>query len=179
MRCRSPRAAWIKLELLDGAVRLQDLKLPGLDLEKLKGDRKGQHSIRINDQYRICFEWTENGAERTLKSPITTEKRKGDKRHMPRKLSPIHPGEVLKSVLKDAALNANRLALELHVPANRISDILRGKRPITADTALRLARFFGVSAQMWINLQSKYDLQMAEDRLAEKVAEEVRPFKAA
>src|ERR1041384_463749 len=98
---------------------------------------------------------------------------------MPKKLPPIHPGEVLKSVLEDAALNANRLALELHVPANRISDILRGKRPITADTALRLARFFGVSAQMWINLQSKYDLQMAEDRLAEKVAEEVRPFKAA
>jgi addiction module HigA family antidote len=98
---------------------------------------------------------------------------------MPRKLSPIHPGEVLKSVLEDAGLNANRAALELHVPANRISDILRGKRPITADTALRLARFFGTSAGMWINLQAKYDLQMAEDRLAEKVAEEVRPFKAA
>ena len=98
---------------------------------------------------------------------------------MPRKLRPIHPGEVLKSVLDDAGLNAHRLALELHVPANRISDILRGKRPITADTGLRLARFFGTSAQMWINLQAKYALQMAEDRLSEKVTEEVRPFKVA
>jgi antitoxin HigA-1 len=98
---------------------------------------------------------------------------------MPRKLPPIHPGEVLKSVLDDAGLNANRLALELHVPANRISDILRGRRPITADTALRLARFFGTSAQMWVNLQAKFDLQTAEDQLSGKVAEEVRPFKAA
>lgn len=97
---------------------------------------------------------------------------------MPRKLPPIHPGEVLKTVLDDAGLNAHRLALALHVPANRISDILRGKRPVTADTALRLARFFGTSAQMWINLQAKYDLQIAEDRLSAKVADEVRPFKA-
>ena len=57
------KAARIKLELLDNAAGLQDLRLPGLCLEKLKGDRKGQHSIRINDQYRICFEWMENGAE--------------------------------------------------------------------------------------------------------------------
>jgi len=82
-------------------------------------------------------------------------------------------------VLDDAGLNAHQVALKLRVPANRISDILRGKRPITADTALRLARFFGTSAQMWINLQAKYDLQMAEDRLSEKVTEEVQPFKAA
>ena len=98
---------------------------------------------------------------------------------MPKKLAPIHPGEVLKSVLEEAGLSANRVAQELHVPANRISDILRGKRPITADTALRLARFFGVSAQMWVNMQAKYDLQMAEDLLSEKVAGEVRPFRAA
>jgi addiction module HigA family antidote len=98
---------------------------------------------------------------------------------MPKKLAPIHPGEVLKSVLDDAGLNAHQVALKLRVPANRISDILRGKRPITADTALRLARFFGTSGQMWINLQAKYDLEMAEDRLSEKVNEEVRPFKAA
>jgi proteic killer suppression protein len=57
------RAARIKLELLDSAAGLQDLRLPGLGLGKLKGDRRGQHSIRINDQYRICFEWTDNGAE--------------------------------------------------------------------------------------------------------------------
>lgn len=98
---------------------------------------------------------------------------------MPKKLTPIHPGEVLRSILDDAGLNAHRLALELRLAPNRISDILRGKRSITAETALRLARFFGTSAQMWINLQAKYDLQMAEDRFSQKVAEEVRPFKAA
>jgi len=96
-----------------------------------------------------------------------------------KKKPPIHPGEVLSTVLQDAGLNAHRVSLELHVPANRISDILRGKRPITADTALRLARFFGTSPEMWINLQAKYDLHVAEDELSQRVSREVRPFKAA
>ena len=60
------RAARIKLELLDSATQLQDLTLPGLSLEKLKGDRKGQYSIRINDRWRICFEWKDNGAENVV-----------------------------------------------------------------------------------------------------------------
>jgi antitoxin HigA-1 len=92
------------------------------------------------------------------------------------KLAPIHPGEVLRTVLDDAALNAHQVALSLRIPANRLTAILGGKRSITADTALRLARFFGTSAEMWINLQARYDLQVAEDELSEKVAQEVRPF---
>ncbi len=98
---------------------------------------------------------------------------------MPKKLPPVHPGEILKSVLDDAGLNAHQTALALRIPSNRLSDIIRGKRSISADTAMRLARFFGTSAEMWITLQAKYDLQVAEDRDARRVAAEVRPFKAA
>jgi len=93
-----------------------------------------------------------------------------------KKLPPVHPGEVLKSVLEDAGLTANRTALALRIPANRLTGIINGARSITADTAIRLARFFGTSAEMWINLQAKYDLQKAEDELSERVAEEVAPF---
>ena len=98
---------------------------------------------------------------------------------MARKLRPIRPGEVLKSVLEDAGLSANRTALALRIPANRLTDIINGKRAITADTAMRLGRFFGTSAEMWMALQAKYELQVAEDKLADRIAEEVRPFKVA
>jgi addiction module HigA family antidote len=84
-----------------------------------------------------------------------------------RKLAPIHPGEILKTVLNDAGLNAHRTALSLRIPANRLTAILGGKRRITADTAVRLACFFGTSAEMWMNLQARYDLHVAEDTLSE------------
>ena len=96
-----------------------------------------------------------------------------------RRLPPSHPGEVLGEILSEAGLTANALALALRVPANRIGGILKGQRGITADTALRLARYFGTSAQMWINLQAKYDLAIAEDRLSRQIAHEVLPRKAA
>ncbi|MGA2267294.1 MAG: HigA family addiction module antitoxin [Bryobacteraceae bacterium] len=96
---------------------------------------------------------------------------------MYKKLSPMHPGEILKTVLDDAGLNAHQTALALRIPANRLTAILNGKRALSADTAMRLGRFFGTSAEMWINLQARYDLHVAEDELWEKVAEEVRPFK--
>jgi addiction module HigA family antidote len=85
----------------------------------------------------------------------------------------------LGEILNEAGLTANALALALRVPANRIGGILKGQRGITADTALRLARYFGTSAQMWINLQAKYDLAIAEDRLSRQIAHEVLPRKAA
>ena len=79
-------------------------------------------------------------------------------------MPPIHPGETLwEDFLKPLGLTANRLATELFVPATRINDIVRGRRAITADTALRLARYFGTTAQLWINLQSNYDLELAKD----------------
>jgi addiction module HigA family antidote len=97
----------------------------------------------------------------------------------PKRLPPIHPGEVLQDLLAEAGLTANALATALRVPANRIGGILKGQRGITADTALRLARYFGTSAQMWINLQAKYDLAAAEDALWNKIQREVLPRSAA
>ncbi|MCC6389046.1 MAG: HigA family addiction module antidote protein [Bryobacterales bacterium] len=95
------------------------------------------------------------------------------------RLPPVHPGEVLQDLLKESGLSINALALALRVPANRIGGIIKGQRGITADTALRLARYFGTSAQMWINLQSKYDLEAAEDALGSKIEQEVLPRHAA
>jgi addiction module HigA family antidote len=95
-----------------------------------------------------------------------------------KKLPPIHPGEVLRSVLDDAGVTANRAALLMRIPSNRLTAILNGQRSITADTALRLARLFGTSAEMWFNLQFRYDLEVAEDELAEQVRKEVAPLVA-
>lgn len=89
-------------------------------------------------------------------------------------LEPIHPGEMLRDELEERGLSMNQLARELHVPMNRISAIVNGKRAITADTALRLARFFGTSAQMWMNLQANYDLEVASRQLGPQIEREVR-----
>jgi len=96
------------------------------------------------------------------------------------KLSPIHPGEVLlEEFLKPMELSQNRLAIDIGVDARRINEIVQGKRSVTADTALRLARFFGNSPQFWVGLQSQYDLDVAEDTLGERLEREVRPMATA
>jgi addiction module HigA family antidote len=93
---------------------------------------------------------------------------------MTKKLAPIHPGEVLaEDFMAPRGLSANALALALRVPANRLSDIVRGKRSITAETALRLARYFGTSAAMWMNLQTHFDLELAKDNEGERIEREV------
>jgi len=96
-----------------------------------------------------------------------------------KKRPPIHPGEVLKTVLEDAGISANSLALALRIPANRLTEIINGRRSISADTALRLGRYFQTSAQMWMNLQAKYDLDTAEDAMADKIETEVQPMRKA
>lgn len=96
-----------------------------------------------------------------------------------KKLPPVHPGEALQDIMNEAGLSANALALALRVPGNRITAIVNGQRGITADTALRLGRYFGTSAQMWVNLQSTYDLESAEDTLAGQIEREVLPRTAA
>ena len=97
-----------------------------------------------------------------------------------KKLPPIHPGEILlEEFMKPLGLSANKLALELRVPSNRIVAIVNGKRSMSADTALRLARYFNTSADLWMNLQARYDLQQAEDQLSDAIAREVRPRDAA
>lgn len=96
------------------------------------------------------------------------------------KLSPIHPGEVLlEEFIKPMDLSQNRLAIDIGVDARRINEIVLGKRSLTADTALRLARFFGNSPQFWVGLQSQYDLDIAEDHLGKRLEREVRPFEMA
>ena len=86
---------------------------------------------------------------------------------------PVHPGRVLKRELKARSLSANRLALALRVPSGRITMILNGKRALTPETALRLARYFGNSPQFWLNLQTSYDLALAEQAIGEKIRAEV------
>ncbi len=93
------------------------------------------------------------------------------------RLMPVHPGEVLlEEFLKPMSLSQNRLALDIRVPARRINEIVHGRRRITPDTALRLARYFDMSAQFWLGLQMDYDLDMAEDELAQKIDNEVRAY---
>jgi addiction module HigA family antidote len=93
------------------------------------------------------------------------------------KLSPIHPGEVLmEEFLKPMELSQNRLALDLGVPQRRINEIVLGKRRITADTALRLAKYFGTSPQFWMGLQTDYDLDVTSDSLGDRLDREVREF---
>ena len=89
------------------------------------------------------------------------------------KLRPIHPGELLRDELQERKVSLNGLALSLRVPMNRVSAIVNGKRSITADTALRFARYFGTSAQMWMNLQTAYDLEVAEREVGSRIEREV------
>ena len=99
---------------------------------------------------------------------------------MTKKLGPIHPGEVLlEEFLKPLFLSQNRLALDIRIPARRINEIVQGKRRITSDTALRLARYFDMSPQFWLGLQMDYDLDVAEDELADQINREVRVYSAA
>lgn len=96
-----------------------------------------------------------------------------------RDFGPIHPGEILlEEFLEPMGITQYRLAKSLSVPQRRIGEIVKGKRAITADTALRLGRFFGMEAQFWLNLQARHDLVLAEVQLAERLDTEVRPHAA-
>jgi len=96
------------------------------------------------------------------------------------KLKPIHPGEILlEEFLKPMGLSQNRLALDIGVPARRINEIVLGKRRITADTALRLGRYFDMSPQFWLGLQMDYDLDVAADAMGSRLGREVRPYACA
>jgi addiction module HigA family antidote len=93
------------------------------------------------------------------------------------KLTPVHPGEMLlEDFMKPLGLTQYRLAKAMHVYPRKINEIVHGKRAITADTALRLARFFGTSAEVWMNLQANYDLELARDTIEVVVRQEVTPY---
>jgi addiction module HigA family antidote len=93
---------------------------------------------------------------------------------MAQKLAPVHPGEVLaEDFMAPRGLSANQLALALRVPANRLTEMIRGRRSISADTALRLARYFDTTPALWMNLQSRYDLDVAQDEAGKQIEREV------
>ena len=93
------------------------------------------------------------------------------------KLSPVHPGEVLlEEFIKPMGLSQNRLSIDIGMDARRINEIVLGRRAMTADTALRLSRFFGNSPQFWMGLQSQYDLDIAQDQLGKRLEREVRSY---
>jgi addiction module HigA family antidote len=95
------------------------------------------------------------------------------------KMAPVHPGEILlEDFMKPLGISQNRLAQAMHVHLRKVNEIVQGKRSITADTALRLARFFGTSAGVWMNLQALYDLEAAKEQLAGAVEREVTPYAA-
>ena len=97
-----------------------------------------------------------------------------------KKIPPIHPGEILlEEFLKPMGLSQNKVALDIRVPARRINEIILGKRRITPDTALRLAKYFQMSPRFWLGLQMDYDLDTAEDQFSEKINKEVHEYQEA
>jgi antitoxin HigA-1 len=125
----------------------------------------------INDQYRICFKWEERGKDQPMSKSSTTTKgttAAPDRKGEGEKLPAIHPGKILLEDLNDEGISINGLAQAIRVPANRISLIVNGKRGITADTAARLARYFGTSAQYWLNIQNRYDLDSLDQAAIER-----------
>jgi addiction module HigA family antidote len=96
-----------------------------------------------------------------------------------KRMAPVHPGEILlEQFLKPLAMSQNKLALELSVPPRRINEIVKGRRRVTADTAMRLARFFKMTPEYWMGLQADYDLDVVRDELEERIKLEVRPSAA-
>ncbi len=97
-----------------------------------------------------------------------------------RRLPPVHPGEILREdLMKPLGISINRLARDLRVPPTRASEIVNSRRGISADTALRLARYFGTTPEFWLNLQSAYDLEVAHRASADRIARDVHPREAA
>lgn len=94
-----------------------------------------------------------------------------------KKIPPVHPGEILtEEFMKPLGLSQNRLANDIGVPPRRINEIVQGKRRVTADTALRLARYFNMSPQFWLGIQMDYDLDVEEDRLSLRIEQEVKKY---
>jgi addiction module HigA family antidote len=112
-----------------------------------------------------------------MKSKSSTTTRKA--RRVQRKIAPVHPGDVLREdFLKPVRMSVNRLAISLGVPATRMSEIVNGRRAITADTALRLARFLGTTPQFWMHMQAGYELEVAKDKLSAVIERTVQPYEA-
>jgi addiction module HigA family antidote len=151
------RPVRLALDRLAAAPTLADMRvLRSRRLATLIGEGGWHYAIPINEQWRICFEWPDT-------SPGPTNVELVDSAygsHMTPMV--IHPGEHLAEELRALNMSASELARRINVPTNRVTGILNGQRAITGDSALRLARFFGTSAEFWVNLQSFHDLHVAE-----------------
>ena len=97
---------------------------------------------------------------------------------MAKKLPPVHPGEILAGELREIGITKNQFAKAIRVPSNRISAIINGKRSITAETAMRLGRYFGTSSEMWLGLQSHYDLEVARAEFEADIVKQIQPHAA-
>lgn len=148
------RAAWLKLDRIEAVQTLMDLA--ALHGNRFASGDDGRYRIQVDDAWWICFEWPENGS-----GPTNLEIVDYDSGEPPTPTA-IHPGEHLAEELGILKMTASELARRLKVPTNRITAILNGQRGITGDTALRLAHFFGTTGQFWLNLQSAYDLRVAD-----------------
>ena len=160
-----------KLRQLEIAGRLEDLRVPpGNRLEARKRERLGQHSIRVNDQFRLCFRWTDAGP-----ADVEIVDYHQESESMAT-LKPVTPGELLlEEFLVPMGLSQYRLAKEIDVPAQRIGEIVAGKRAVTADTDLRLCRFFGLSNGYWLRAQVAHDTEVAARALA-PVLRRIKPW---
>ncbi len=109
------------------------------------------------------------------KSRITTEKRKGAR--VPEKLPPIHPGQAVAEALREAGTTASSAAIAMGLPPSTLTRIIKGQRNVTAPIALRIARYFGTSPDIWLGIQTGYDLEIAKDREGTKIERDVRPLR--
>ncbi|MBA8823118.1 addiction module HigA family antidote [Saccharopolyspora lacisalsi] len=153
--------------ILHAAETLEDLRTPpGKRLEKLKGDRAGQYSIRIDRQWRLCFCWTDLGPVEVGITAYHQETAVDTDIVMP----PVHPGEILdEEYLQPLDVSQYRLAVETGVPPRRINEIVHGTRRISADTALRMARYFGTSERFFLDRRELYDLEVEKDRIGSEL----------
>jgi addiction module HigA family antidote len=158
------RATRLKIDRLEAATALRDLAaLPGNRFEVLKGDRKGQYSIASTTNGGFALNGPKGRPDPTMWRSLIIIRR------IAMAVPAIHPGEHLAEELKELDMSAAALARKLKVPTNRITGILNGQRAITGDTALRLAHFFGTSAEFWLNLQKLYELRLAEQKAGKTI----------
>ena len=165
---------------LNVARGLDDLQsLHTARLKKQKGGKKKRWTLTIDDRWQIRFDLRKGNAHDVRIAGQPGGKLKTDKKKHAGAITPaVHPGRLLRRELGARKLSANRLALDLGVPSGRIIDILNARRAISADTAVRIGRYLGISAQFWCDLQSQFDIAVVERKKGAEIAKRVRAAKA-
>ena len=161
------RRAVMRLAQLDAATVAEDMRQPPSNrLEALSGKRAGQWSVRINDQWRVCFRFESGNAfDVEIVDYLMLMKTKTPVNNLPA----IHPGEFLRETLDELGLTQAAFAEAIGVSPMRVSHLLKGDRPVTAELALRLGRALGQTPQYWLNLQSTYDLKKARTEMKDSL----------